>query len=79
MKSTLVIPLLLLGAVVLGARLVFGDNDTVTGLALMAAGVFGLMSFMATPFVHQRPGERETVIEERHYIGPEDDHRRYHH
>jgi len=32
---------------------------------------------MSTRGVVLRPGEREAVIEERHYIGKHDDHRNY--
>jgi len=71
------IPLLLIGAAVLGACLVFGYSSFVVGFVLMVAGVVGLIAFMATPGAVLRPGEREAVIEERHYIGKHDDHRNY--
>ncbi|MEU3795240.1 hypothetical protein [Streptomyces fructofermentans] len=71
------IPLLLIGAAVLGACLVFGYSSFVVGFVLMVAGVVGLIAFMATPGAVLRPGEREAVIEERHYIGKHDDHREY--
>ncbi|UIX34175.1 hypothetical protein [Streptomyces sp. GQFP] len=73
------IPLLLIGAAVLGACLVFGYSSFVVGFVLMVAGVVGLIAFMATPGAVLRPGEREAVIEERHYIGKHDDHRDYRH
>ncbi|MCF2536009.1 MULTISPECIES: hypothetical protein [Streptomyces] len=71
------IPLILIGAVVLGAAMVFGYSSFVVGFVLMAAGVLGLITFMATPGMVRRPGEREVVIDERHYIGDHDDHRHY--
>jgi len=71
------VPLLLIGAAVLGACLVFGYSSFVVGFFLMAAGVLGLITFIATPGAVRRPGEHETVIEERHYIGDGDDHRHY--
>lgn len=73
------IPLLLIGAAVLGACLVFGYSSFVVGFVLMVAGVVGLIAFMATPGAVLRPGEREAVIEGRHYIGKHDDHRDYRH
>ncbi|WP_432138409.1 MULTISPECIES: hypothetical protein [unclassified Streptomyces] len=70
-------PFLLLIALGLGTWLVF-QNTVVLGLVLMAAGLLGLLMFMGTVAGHQRPGENETVIEERHYIGrSDDDHRRF--
>ena len=71
------VPLILIGAAVLGACLVFGYSSFVVGFALMCAGVIGLIMFVATPGMVRRPGERETVIDERHFIGDHDDHRRY--
>ncbi|WP_215452793.1 hypothetical protein [Streptomyces sp. ATCC 21386] len=71
------IPLILIGAAVLGACLVFGYNSLVVGLVLMAFGFLGLIAFLGTPGVVRRPGEREVVLEERHYIGEHDDHRHY--
>ncbi|WP_329272200.1 hypothetical protein [Streptomyces pseudovenezuelae] len=71
------VPLILIGAVVLGACLVFGYSSFIVGFALMCAGVIGLIMFLATPGMVRRPGERETVVEERHYIGDHDDHRHY--
>ncbi|MCX5554690.1 hypothetical protein [Streptomyces sp. NBC_00038] len=70
------VPLVLLGAMVLGACLVFGYSSFMVGFILMAGGVLGLITFLATIGV-KRPGERETVIDERHYIGGHDDHRNY--
>ncbi len=70
------IPLILTGAVVLGASLVFGQSSFVVGFVLMAVGALGLIAFMATPGMVRRPGEREVVIE-KHFIGDHDDHRRY--
>lgn len=55
----------------------FGYSSLVVGFLLMAAGVIGLITFMSTRGVVLRPGEREAVIEERHYIGNHDDHRNY--
>lgn len=63
------IPLILIGAAVVGASLVFGYSSFVVGFVLMAVGVLGLIVFMSTTGMVQRPGERGTVIEERHYIG----------
>ncbi|MFD5256369.1 hypothetical protein ACFWM5_26495 [Streptomyces bobili] len=71
------IPLILIGAAVLGAAMVFGYSSFVVGFVLMAAGILGLIVFMATPGMVRRPGEREVVIDERHYIGDHDDHRYY--
>ncbi|MGP4051272.1 hypothetical protein [Streptomyces sp. 2A115] len=71
------VPLILIGAAVLGACLVFGYSSFVVGFVLMAAGALALITFMATPGMVRRPGEREVVIDERHYIGDHDDHRHY--
>ncbi|MFH9861162.1 hypothetical protein [Streptomyces sp. NPDC017202] len=71
------VPLLLIGALVLGACMVFGYSSFVVGFVLMAAGLLGLIAFMSTRGTVLRPGEREAVIEERHYIGGPDDHHRY--
>lgn len=71
------VPLILIGAAVLGAGMVFGYTSFVVGFALMAAGVLGLISFLSTQGTVRRPGEREVVIEEKHYIGDHDDHRHY--
>ncbi|MEU3341809.1 hypothetical protein [Streptomyces sp. NPDC006668] len=71
-------PLLLVGLLIGGSFLVF-HNTVVVGFILMATGILGLLMFMATVAGHQRPGDNETVIEERHYIGPGDDHRHYRH
>ncbi|MFJ4422510.1 hypothetical protein [Streptomyces bobili] len=68
------VPLLLIGALVLGACMVFGYSSFVVGFVLMAAGLLGLLAFMSTRGAVLRPGEREAVIEERHYIGHHDDH-----
>jgi hypothetical protein len=77
LKETVMIPLILLGATVLGGCLVFGYNSFIVGFFLMVAGVIGLITFMSTRGTVLRPGEREAVIEERHYIGKHDDHRNY--
>ncbi|WP_438295482.1 hypothetical protein [Streptomyces sp. HUAS TT7] len=71
------IPLILLGAAVLGAAVIFGYSSFVVGFVLLAGGVLGLITFIAAGPAHRRPGERETVIEERHYIGGHDDHQHY--
>lgn len=71
------VPLILIGAAVLGACLVFGYSSFIVGFFLMAAGLLGLITFLATVGTVRRPGERETVIEERHYMGNHDDHRNY--
>ncbi|MFR9799101.1 hypothetical protein ACL02U_24890 [Streptomyces sp. MS06] len=72
-------PFLLLVALGVGTWLVF-HSGLVLGLVLMGAGLLGLMLFMATVGGRQRPGENETVIEERHYIGRhDDDHQHYRH
>ena len=73
------IPLLLIGAFVLGACMVFGYSSFVVGFVLMAAGLLGLIAFMNTRGTVQRPGEHGTVIEERHYIGDADAHDHRHH
>ncbi|MEU4654612.1 hypothetical protein AB0G32_11785 [Streptomyces sp. NPDC023723] len=70
------IPLLLIGATVVGACLVFGYSSFMVGFILMAAGILGLIAFMSTPGAILRPGENE-VVERRHYIGKHDDHRSY--
>ncbi|WP_230396268.1 hypothetical protein [Streptomyces blattellae] len=57
--------------------MVYGYSSFVAGFVLMAAGVLGLIAFMATPAMVRRPGEREVVIDERHYIRDHDYHR-YH-
>ncbi|MEV0173568.1 hypothetical protein AB0I00_20925 [Streptomyces sp. NPDC050803] len=69
-------PLILIGAVVVGASLVFGYDSIIVGLVLMITGVLGLMAFMSTPGNIRRPGEREVVIEKR-YMGDHDDHRTF--
>ncbi|MFF4550105.1 hypothetical protein [Streptomyces sp. NPDC001435] len=71
------VPLILIGAAVLGACLIFGYSSFVVGFILLAAGILGLIAFMSTPGAVRRPGEREAVIEERHYMGKGDDHRYY--
>ncbi len=43
----------------------------------LTEGDAGLITFMSTRGAVLRPGEREAVIEERHYIGKHDDHRNY--
>ncbi|MHC3469841.1 hypothetical protein ACYF6T_14105 [Streptomyces sp. 7R007] len=63
------LPLVLMGAAVLGACMVFGYSQVLVGLVLMVVGVFGLMMFLSTPGTVRRPGETGTVIEERHYMG----------
>ncbi|MFS8204750.1 hypothetical protein ACLVWQ_39525 [Streptomyces sp. CWNU-52B] len=68
------VPIVLLGALVLGACLVFGYSSFVVGFVLMAGGLLGLFTFLATVGA-KLPGERETVIDERHYIGRHHDHR----
>ncbi|AZP15471.1 hypothetical protein ACIGMX_40445 [Streptomyces aquilus] len=70
------IPLILIGAVVLGAGMVFGYSSVIVGLVLMLAGLIGLTAFMSTPGAVRRPGDRETVVERR-YMGNHDDHRNY--
>ncbi|MET8471795.1 hypothetical protein ABZY90_25900 [Streptomyces sp. NPDC006422] len=62
--------LLLLGAVVLGAGLVFGFHASVLGLVLMAGGIAGLSTLTG---LRRLPGESERVVEERHYIGGRSD------
>ncbi|MEU5893688.1 MULTISPECIES: hypothetical protein [unclassified Streptomyces] len=71
------VPLILIGAAVVGACLVFGYSSFVVGFVLMLVGVLGLITFMSTVGMVRRPGERGTVIEERHYMGdtPREDHR----
>ncbi|MFZ3573050.1 hypothetical protein ACOKM5_39600 [Streptomyces sp. BH097] len=61
--------LLLLGAVILGAGLVFGFHAPIIGLILMAGGIIGLTTLTG---VRRLPGERGKVVEERHYIGGPD-------
>ncbi|WP_306322082.1 MULTISPECIES: hypothetical protein [unclassified Streptomyces] len=62
--------LLLLGAVILGAGLVFGFHAAIIGLMLMVGGVIGLTTLTG---VRRLPGERAKVVEERHYIGGRED------
>lgn len=57
--------------------MIFGYSSFVVGFVLLAGGVLGLITFLAGTTAHRRPGERETVIEERHYIGGHDDHQRH--
>ncbi|MFI6463053.1 hypothetical protein [Streptomyces sp. STR69] len=71
------IPLILIGATVLGGCMIFGYSSFIVGFLLMTAGALGLITFMSTRGAVPRPGERESVIEERHYIGKHDDHRNY--
>lgn len=71
------VPLILIGAAVLGACLVFGYSSFIVGFFLMVAGLLGLIAFMATPGTVRRPGEHGTVIEERHYIGDAEDRHRH--
>ncbi|NEB74256.1 hypothetical protein G3I40_03220 [Streptomyces sp. SID14478] len=73
------IPLLLLGAFVLGGCMVFGYSSFMVGFLLVVGGLLGLLVFMATPGAIRRPGETRTVLEERHYIGGRDDEHEYHH
>ncbi|MFI0980856.1 hypothetical protein ACH4SP_28080 [Streptomyces sp. NPDC021093] len=68
------IPLILLAATVLGAVVIFGHSSFVVGFALLAGGVLGLISFLAAQG-RQMPGEREKIVDERHYIGGHDHHR----
>jgi len=70
------VPLILIGAAVLGACLIFGSTSFVVGFILLSAGILGLIVFMGTTGAVRRPGEGETVIE-RHYIGDPDHHRHY--
>lgn len=69
----------IVGAIAFGAVLVFGHSGVTVGLILMACGVLALTSYLGSMASRRRPGESETVIEERHYIGNHDDHERYHH
>ncbi|MFJ9898284.1 hypothetical protein ACIQPR_33595 [Streptomyces sp. NPDC091280] len=62
-------PFFLVGAAVVGACMVFGYSQFVVGFALMAVGILGLIMFLSTAGAVRRPGERGTVIEERHYMG----------
>lgn len=77
LKETAMVPLILIGATVLGGCLVFGYSSFVVGFFLMAAGALGLIAFMSTRGTVLRPGEREAVIEERHYIGKHDGRQHY--
>jgi hypothetical protein len=70
------IPLILLGATVLGAGVLFGFSSFVVGFTLLMGGVLGLLAFLAAQG-RQIPGEREKVVDERHYIGGHDDHRHH--
>ena len=69
-------PLLLIGAAVLGACLIFGYSSFVVGFVLLAAGGPGLIVFMNTPGAVRRPGEGKTIIE-KHFMGNADHHRNY--
>ncbi|MEI5525577.1 hypothetical protein WB401_13530 [Streptomyces brasiliscabiei] len=44
---------------------------------ILIGAAVGLIAFLGTPGVVRRPGEREVVLKERHYIGDHDDHRHY--
>ncbi|MHC5909316.1 hypothetical protein ACVNF4_36475 [Streptomyces sp. S6] len=70
------VPLILIGATIVGTCMVFGYSSVIVGVALMAAGIFGLIAFLSTPGSVLRPGENE-YVEERHYFGDHDDHRGY--
>jgi hypothetical protein len=70
------VPLILIGAAVLGACLIFGYNSFVVGFILLSAGILGLIVFMGTTGAVRRPGEGETIIE-KHFIGDADHHRHY--
>ncbi|MCX4853342.1 hypothetical protein OG426_02510 [Streptomyces canus] len=70
------IPLILIGAAVLGASLVFGYSSFVVGFALMAVGIIGIIAFLGTQGAVRHPGENEVVIERR-YTGDHDDHQHY--
>ncbi|MGW2717753.1 hypothetical protein [Streptomyces sp. NPDC001492] len=70
------VPLILIGAAVLGACLIFGYSSFVVGFVLLAAGILGLIVFMNTPGAVSRPGEGETIIE-KHFMGDADHHRHY--
>ncbi|MBO1334406.1 hypothetical protein [Streptomyces sp. VRA16 Mangrove soil] len=62
------VTILSLGALVLGAGLLFGFHVEVVGLVLLIGGIVGLSTISRrTP--RRLPGEQETVVEERHYIG----------
>jgi len=43
------VPLILIGAAVLGACLIFGYSSFVVGFVLLAVGILGLIAFMNTP------------------------------
>ncbi|MGW2515514.1 hypothetical protein ACWC09_00485 [Streptomyces sp. NPDC001617] len=74
------LPLFLVGAAIVGACMVFGYSQFIVGFALMTVGVLGLLMFLSTAGMVKRPGEKGTVIEERHYMGTgEHDDRRHHH
>ncbi|MGH4032048.1 hypothetical protein ACQB60_24290 [Actinomycetota bacterium Odt1-20B] len=60
--------IVLLGATVLGAGLLFGFHAGVLGLVLLVGGIMGLNAYTGLG-TRRLPGERETVVEERHYIG----------
>ncbi|HET6858790.1 MAG TPA: hypothetical protein VFH94_17080 [Streptomyces sp.] len=68
------ITLILIGVTAVGAVLVFGSSPAVVGITLMAAGALGLFAVIVSGPGHRRPGEKETVVEERHYFGGRDDH-----
>ena len=70
------VPLILIGAAVLGACLIFGYSSFVVGFVLLAAGILGLIVFMNTPGAVSRPGEGETIIE-KHFMGDADHHRHH--
>ncbi|MDW4904057.1 hypothetical protein RB628_01575 [Streptomyces sp. ADMS] len=70
------VPLVLIGAAVLGACLVFGYSSFIVGFALMSVGILGVVAFVGAQGAIRRPGENEVVIERR-YLGDHDDHRHY--
>ncbi|MFR0354604.1 hypothetical protein [Streptomyces sediminimaris] len=70
------VPLILIGAAVWGASLIFGSSSFVVGFILLSAGILGLIVFMGTSGAVRRPGEGETIIE-KHFIGDPQHHRHY--
>ncbi|MGY6022627.1 hypothetical protein [Streptomyces spinosirectus] len=70
------VPLILIGAAVWGACLIFGSSSFVVGFMLLSAGILGLIVFLGTAVAVRRPGEGETVVE-KHFNGDPDHHRYY--
>ncbi|WP_329316037.1 hypothetical protein [Streptomyces sp. NBC_01262] len=64
--------------IVWGAVKIFGASSPLMPWLAMMLG-FVIIIAAGSPYLpHRRPGESSSVIEERHYIGPRDQHDRNH-